>query len=190
MKKKVLSKVQMYDGSQLHSHFGYENGVDGNSIVSFIGPAEVKEHLVDCEDRQIGDFISSKRMIHFIIEIFDVSLREMVVWQRLFITQITDVLSMMFSEKGITMSRDGDDIFVDGKKFSVSIATVSPVSGLIHVGLNIEVGNNCPVKAIGFNEVEGHIITDERNIAFILMGHFVSEFEDIQNACHKVKGVK
>lgn len=190
MKKVFLSEVQMYDGSQLHSHFGYENGVEGNSIVSFIGPAEVKEHLVDCEDKQIGDFISSKRMMHFIIEIFDISLREMVVWQRLFIIQITDILSRMFLERGISVCCDGDDIFVDGKKFSVSIATVSPVSGLIHVGLNIEVGNNCPVKAIGFNEVEGHIITNEREIAFVLMQRFVIEFKGIKKACYKVKGVK
>jgi len=195
MKCKFLDKEQKYDGSQLHSHFGYENGVDGNSIVSFIGPAEVKEHLVDCEDRQIGDFISSKRMMHFIIEIFGgVSLREMVLWQRLFIVQITDFLREMLPKKGISVGRDGDDIFVDGEKFSVSIATLSPVSGLVHVGLNIEVGDNCPVKAIGFNEVAGHIITNsisfERKTAFVLMQWFVTEFESIQKACYKVKGVQ
>ena len=188
MKYKFLNKEIKYDGSQLHSHFGYENGVEGNGIVCFIGPAEVKEHLVDCEDRLINDFISSKRMMHFIIEIFDVSLREMVVWQRLFITQITTFLRENLKKESC---RSGDDIFVGGKKFSVSIATLSPVSGLIHVGLNIEVGDNCPVKAIGFHEIMGHrIFINEKELASVLMSRFVGEFESIQNSCYKVKGVQ
>ena len=186
MKCKFLDKEQKYDGAQLHSHFAYENGVKGNSIVCFIGPAEVKEHLVDCEDRLKNDFISSKSMIHFIIEIFDASLREMVVWQRLFITKVVDFLK----DSSIRdVYRRGDDIMINGKKFSVSIATLSPVSGLIHVGLNIEVGDNCPVEAIGISNIDD-LRYDKESIAYILMNNFVEEFEDIQNDCYKVKGVE
>lgn len=191
MKYKFLDEEQKYDGSQLHSHFGYENGVEGNSIVCFIGPAEVKEHLVDCEDRKNDDFISSEQMLHFIIEIFDVSLREMVVWQRLFIAQIVNLLKRSFPETTSIEEafRAGDDIIIRGRKLSVSIATLSPVSGLIHVGLNINVGEDCPVSAIGFKEF-GDIGYDIKVIAITLMDRFREEFESIQKSCYKVKGVQ
>lgn len=196
MKYKFLDKEQKYDGSQLHSHFGYENGVEGNSIVSFIGPAEVKEHLVDCEDRLKNDFISSEQMMHFIIEIFDVSLREMVVWQRLFIAQIVSYLkekTYLPSYSNIeSVRRGGDDIFVNGKKLSVSIATLSPVSGLIHVGLNIKVGEECPVNAIGFQNFYTNFNYEcaMKQIAELFMGNFIEEFNSIQKSCYKVKGVR
>ena len=189
MKYKFLNKEQKYDGTQLHSHFGYENGVNGDSIVSFIGPAEVKEHLVDCEDRLKNDFIRSESMLHFIIEIFDVSLKEMVVWQRLFITQIVDFLKVLVKSDFNNIHREGDDIFVGGKKFSVSIATLSPVSGLIHVGLNIKVGENCPVIASSFVDLPD-LGYDVKSFAIILMDKFVKEFQDIQDVCYKVKGVQ
>lgn len=197
MKYKFLEKEQKYDGTQLRSLFNYEQGLVGNSIVCFIGPAEVKEHLVDCEDRLNNDFISSKKMMHFIIEIFDISLREAVVWQRLFISQIIDYLKenrYLPNFKGIEnvrVNRRGDDIFIDAKKFSVSIATLSFVSGLIHVGLNINVGNECPVNAIGFQDFynSNNVKCDMKRIAEVLMKNFVEEFEDIQEACYKVKEV-
>lgn len=68
----IVHKVvdQLYDGAQLHHAFCYENGGPlGASIVYFRGPAEVKDHLVDIEDRLADDFIKSKDMWHFIIEI-------------------------------------------------------------------------------------------------------------------------
>ena len=186
---KFLDEEIKYDGSQLHSHFNYEHGVKGNSIVSFIGSTEVKEYLVDCEDRLKNDFIKSEKMMHFIIEVFDISLREMVVLQRLFISQIVDFLKNLACLEGYKIHRSGDDIFYDSKKFSVSIATLSPVSGLIHVGLNIKVGNECPVLAADFNDLleAGY---DMQTVATFIMEHFVSEFESIQNACYKVKGVQ
>lgn len=189
MEYKFLDKEQKYNGSQIRSHFGYENGVNGDSIVCFIGPAEVKEHLVDCEDILKNDFISSEKMMHFIIEIFDVSLREMVVWQRLFITQIVDFLKSLAIPDSNNIHREGDDIFIAGKKFSVSIATLSPVSGLIHVGLNIKVGENCPVIASSFDDLPD-LGYDVRSFAIVLMDRFTREFQDIQEACYKVKGVK
>lgn len=189
MKYKFLNKEIKYNGSQLHSHFGYENGVNGDSIVSFVGPAEVKEHLVDCEDKLKNDFINSEQMLHFIIEIFDISLREMVVWQRLFITQTIDFLKVLAIPNSINIRRERDDIFVRDKKFSVSIATLSPVSGLIHVGLNIKVGENCPVIASSFDDLPD-LGYDVKSFAIILMDRFVKEFQDIQDVCYKVKGVQ
>ena len=55
--------------------------------------------------------------------------------------------------------------------------------------MNIEVGENCPIKAVGFNDLPD-VGCDEKNVAIILMNAFVKEFEDIENACYKVKGVQ
>jgi hypothetical protein len=188
MKYKFLENELKYDGTQLHSLFGYENDLVGNSIVCFIGPAKVREHLVDCEDRLAGDYISSEKMLHFIIEIFDASLRETVAFQRLFISIIVDHLQRRASLEDMSIERKGDDIFINDKKFSVSIATKSLVSGLIHIGLNIEVGENCPVRATGFLDFDKDL--DLASWSRFVMQNFAEEFDNIQQACYKVRSVQ
>ena len=84
--------------------------------------------------------------------------------------------------------RDGDDIMIgDARKLSVSIATLSRFSGLIHVGININVGEGCPVDAIGLDEFMqySHITTFGRRMAFA----FIKEYNDVKNATYKVKEV-
>ena len=183
-------KDQLYDGAQLHHAFCYENGGPlGASITYFRGPAAVKDHLVDIEDRLADDFIKSKDMWHFIIEIPGASLTETVLWQRLFITKYIDWIR---SASTFRISRDGDDIMVEGdnpdeapRKLSVSIATLSRFSGLIHVGINIEVGKGCPVPAIGLMDIG----IDTRFSEYEPAENFVEEYKDILNATYKVSEV-
>lgn len=139
-----------YDGSQLHHAFAYEEmNILGPTISFFTGAANVKEHLVDLEDSLMDDFIASESMAHFIIEIPGADIREAVVWQRLFIRMIAKSLD----EFGIArIVIEGDDIMIDNQKLSVSIATLSRFSALIHVGLNLCVGGKCPVEAVGLDE--------------------------------------
>ena len=173
-----------YDGSQLHHAFAYEQAkVLGATICYFRGSADVKEHLVDLEDSLADDFIKSKEMWHFIIEIPEATITEMVVWQRLFISMCIDNLRKE-CKNPCMVQRMGDDIKVGLRKLSVSIATLSRFSGLIHVGININVGEGCPVSAIGlddFTEDEYSSIFGE-DIATI----FVKEYNDIKNATFKV----
>lgn len=172
-----------YDGSQLRHAFAYERAnVLGATICHFRGGADVKEHLVDLEDSLANDFIQSEEMWHFIIEIPEATITEMVMWQRLFISMCIDNLKN--SCKGLNVTRKGDDIMLGDSKLSVSIATLSRFSGLIHVGINIKVGTLCPVKAIGLSDftMEPYISTFGMRMSSI----FVEEYDDIKDATFKV----
>jgi len=183
-------KDQLYDGAQLHHAFCYENGGPlGASITYFRGPAAVKDHLVDIEDRLADDFIKSKDMWHFIIEIPGASLTETVLWQRLFITKCIEWIENEYGDR-IQIYRKGDDIMLHArpvpKKLSVSIATLSRFSGLIHAGINIEVGEGCPVPATGLKYLVGDKFLE---FASDVSTKFVEEYEDILNATYKVSEV-
>jgi len=124
-------------------------------------------------------------MWHFIIEIPEAAITEMVVWQRLFITLCMDYFRDHV-ERHISLRRLGDDIMVNNRKLSVSIATLSQFSGLIHVGINNDVGDKCPVNAIGLNDFcPVHTGTFGGNIA----ESFVEEYNDVKDATYKVIGV-
>ena len=194
----IVHKVvdQLYDGAQLHHAFCYENGGPlGASIVYFRGPAEVKDHLVDIEDRLADDFIKSKDMWHFIIEIPGATLTETVLWQRKFISICIDKLREENVDP-IRLRQEGDDIIIyhdsdtlingTRRKMSVSIATLSRFSGLIHAGINIEVGEGCPVPAIGLKDLIGGKFL---SFAAHVSHDFVVEYDDILNATYKVSEV-
>lgn len=179
------NKPKKYDGSQLHHAFAYEVALElGPTIVAFRGPAEVNEHLVDLEDSVANDSIKSKDMMHFIIEIPEASIRETVVWQRFFIRMIARNISLT----SIPVEIRGDDIIINHGKLSVSIATLSRFSGLIHVGININVGEGCPVVAIGLNDFWGKTVDFEK-WARDIMESFAAEYDDIVQASYKVVGV-
>lgn len=142
-----------YDGSAIRSHWAYRNfGILGNSLVVFRGKCDVKvEEMIDIEDLRQKKEIKSDDMVHYIIEVFEypnVLLASAL--QKLFIAKLCELLG----EYGIKTSRKGDDIYVDGRKLSISIATVSPVSIKIHIGINVEAkGIPEGVNAIGLEEL-------------------------------------
>lgn len=183
---KTIDLIRMdYDGSQLHHAFAYEQVRElGATICYFRGAARVKEHLVDLEDSLADDFIKSEEMWHFIIEIPEATITEMVVWQRLFISMCIDNLKKRIECRMANITRKGDDIMIGGRKLSVSIATLSRFSGLIHVGININVGKGCPVEAIGLNEftTDGYVSIFGRGMAEA----FVEEYKDVKDATFKV----
>ena len=189
MKAVSLGRMD-YDGSQLHHAFAYEQAKAlGATICYFRGSADVKEHLVDLEDSLADDFIKSEEMWHFIIEIPEATITEMVVWQRLFISMCIDSLRNTLTDPTggyrFNLTRNGDDIMLGDSKLSVSIATLSRFSGLIHVGINIKVGEECPVDAKGLVD----FIDDEvYSSAFgnLMADAFVKEYDDIKNATFKV----
>ncbi|MFA4646959.1 DUF366 family protein [Pyrococcus kukulkanii] len=142
-----------YDGSAIRSHWAYRNfGVLGDSLVVFRGRCDVKiEEMVDIEDLRQRKEIKSDDMIHYIVEVFwhpDVLLASAL--QKLFIARLCE----LFSKKGVKVERKGDDIYVGDRKLSISIATISPVSIKIHIGINVTSrGVPQDVKAIGLQEL-------------------------------------
>lgn len=184
MKTFFIENEIKYIGSQLVPHWIYKNfKIQGDAIVAFIGECEVKlTEMVDIEDVINNEPIYSKSMLSFITEQFNVNLVEGVFRQRLLICIIKELLE----EKGIFVVRNGDDLMINGRKLSVSIATKSATSVLIHTGLNID-SEGAPVKASGLTSELG--IKDIKEFAIDVMKRYSEELEDIKLASTKVRGV-
>lgn len=184
MKTKFIEQTIKYEGHQLAPHWIYKNfKIQGDSIVAFIGECEVKlTEMVDIEDVINNEPIYSRNMLSFISEQFGVGLTEGVYRQRLLICIIKEALE----RRGIKVRRNGDDLFVDDKKLTVSIATKSMTSILIHTGVNID-SQGAPVKASGLTNDLG--ITDIENFAKEIMQKYSEETNDIVLAGTKVRGV-
>ena len=184
MQTKLIEEEIKYIGSQLQPHWIYKNfKMQGDAIVAFIGDCEVKlTEMVDIEDVINNEPIYSKYMLSFITEQFNINLVEGVFRQRLLICIIKELLE----KRGVFVVRNGDDLMINGRKLSVSIATKSTTSILIHTGLNIE-SEGAPVKAAGLTSELG--ITDIRAFAQEVMTAYAEELKDIELASTKVRGV-
>ena len=184
MKTLFIEEEIKYIGSQLAPHWIYRNfKIQGDAIVAFVGECEVKlTEMVDIEDVINNEPIYSKSMLSFISEQFEVGLSEGVLRQRLLITIIKELLE----EKGVFVVRNGDDLMINGRKLSVSIATKSLTSVLIHTGLNI-LSEGAPVAASGLSSELG--ISDIKEFAIEVMKRYSEELGDIKLAVTKVRGV-
>ncbi len=193
MKGKYLKgKTIEYDGSQLSPLWAYVSfDVQGDSIVSFRGPCNVSdEFMVDMEDKRKGAEIVSADMLHFIVEYFGVTIDEIVLVQRLLISTVVDLLKeAIFDESEV--EREFDNIFAyppdedERGKLSVSVATASPVSGLIHLGLNVTT-EGTPVKTSGLNEIG---VEDVDKFAVEVAKRFIQEMKNVKADASKVKPV-
>ncbi|MBX7148906.1 DUF366 family protein [bacterium] len=179
-----IEKETAYNGSQLRSHFILNNtGLYGDGIVAFIGPCDVKlDHMVDLEDVIAKKSIYSESMLHFIVEHFDMDLERMVLRQRLLISLIQTELLDQLDQKIV---RRGDDLYLDEYKLTVSIATTTPVSCVIHTGININ-SNNTPVLTQGLNDFG----INPQAFARAVMNRYAEEIAGVTKACTKVRGVQ
>lgn len=184
MKTKFIDEEIKYIGSQLAPHWIYKNfKIQGDAIVAFVGECEVHlTEMVDLEDIINNEPIYSKSMLSFISEQFGVGLTEGVFRQRLLICIIKELLE----ERSVFVVRNGDDLMINGRKLSVSIATKSITSVLIHTGLNI-LSEGAPVKASGLESELG--IKDIKEFALTVMSRYTDEINDIKLAATKVRGV-
>jgi hypothetical protein len=178
-----------YTGVELRPHYLLtELGLKGPALGAFIGPCRVAtEHLVDWEDRLARDRIEARSMVHFIGEFFGATLREGVLRQRLLMAQMAQSLNHRLEKRGdpaLRLRREGDDLFVKDRKLSVSIVTASPVSQLLHAGINIDPAG-APVPAIGLAELG--IAPEE--FAREVLESFAAEWDSIEWACAKVRPV-
>jgi hypothetical protein len=109
--------------------------------------------------------------------------------QRLLVMIFREILT----EYGVKTKREGDDIFVDERKLSISIASVSLSSAKIHFALNLE-DNGTPddVDTIGLYDitVNGQQIFTEDNLLELInrtVSKFIEELETIENDISKTK---
>ena len=181
-----IDKEIKYTGEQLAPHWIYKNfNIMGNAIVAFIGECEVNlNHMVDIEDVINDEPIYSKKMLSIIEENFNTSLVEMVYKQRLLVTITKELIEKNYPN--VSIVRNGDDLYINSKKLSVSIATKSITSTLIHFGLNID-STGAPVNAADLSTDVG--IEDIKGFAEELLSEYKKETEDIVLAASKVRGV-
>lgn len=184
MLKKFISKEIKYTGGELHSHFAFKKfGLLGDSIIAFIGECDITTlKMVDLEDIKNKSKIYSKKMLHFIIEHFDDNLENIVLKQRLFAHLIADEINKITKRQVICI---GDDIYDKNKKLSISIATVSPVSSMIHFGINV-ISKGTPVITIGLVDYS----INPKNFARIIIKRYINEIKSIEKTKCKVRWIE
>lgn len=152
IKTLFISEKLTYDGTQLSAHWIYRKcDLQGNALISFIGACDVPIHqMVDIEDVKSQSPIYSEAMVHFLGEFFDLDLEKTVYRQRLLMVNIKELLEQKLTR---VLTRKGDDIYDGDLKLTVSIATLTSVSTLIHAGINIS-SHNTPVPTRGLEDYD------------------------------------
>lgn len=186
-----ISTPLKYTGPELRPHFILQKTrLEGSSLIAFVGECDVKtEHLVDWEDKLQNDFIRARKMLHFLGEFFGITLAEGVWIQRLLVARC----HVQLRELGHEVERDGDDLFwtsgpgAERRKLSVSIVTASPVSVLLHLGINLD-AEGAPVQAAGLYDL-GFSDAQVQSWAELMMSQFAEEYRSVLRACVKVRPV-
>ena len=189
---KHVDEIFEYDGSQINPSWAFQEfGIYGSSIITWIGPVNITpDNLKDFAD--VGLEIKSNYMVNFICEFFDQqppNMRIAYLRQRLLVMIFREILT----EYGIQTEREGDDIFVDGGKLSISIARVSLSSAKIHFALNLEdKGTPSDVETIGLFDIkvnDNQVFTNDNLLDLIneTVKRFIDELETIENDISKTK---
>ena len=159
----IIKDQTIYNGDFIHKRFAYkyfrQNTFAVGNIVSFIAPVEVTLNLIDLEDSLEKDYIYSDSMINFCWEIPNLDPFGAVCFQRLFNTNMANIL-YQFIKKPIEMK--GDDIIVHAEhsrgsiiqqkgKASVSITYSKDNVAIGHTGINIDAGKKAPAFAYSTN---------------------------------------
>lgn len=188
MKSLISESSETYDGSQLRSLFNYlQHGVLGDSIVAWIGPCQIPfEHMVDGEDLRAQAKIEGSEMVHFIVELFETQLFAGVCAQRLMASVVMEHLreGSPVRELALSLRRDGDDIYAGEKKLSISIATASPVSSLIHFAVNAS-NRGTPVPTLSLEDLK----IEPRAFAEDVAAAVCKELSTSRDATRKVRSV-
>jgi hypothetical protein len=192
----ILDQITTYNGDLIHKRFAYEflrkNVSPIGDLICFRGAMNVTTNLIDQEDLLAKDYIYSNDAINFCWEIPNLCPFGAVAFQRLFNTQIANILSVRYIQKPIELR--GDDLIVhdvftgsDGKeqtkgKASVSITYSTNNVAIGHTGINIDAGKSAPNFAYSTK------LTDEQVQLFMkdVEAVFYLTVRDIQIATTKV----
>ncbi|WP_455645790.1 DUF366 family protein [Methanosphaera sp.] len=175
-----------YDGSQINPSWAFQEfGVKDSTIVSWLGPMNILgKNLIDYED--VGLDIKGNMMLNFIVEHFDEqpgSLRLAYHRQRMLVMITRDKLL----DYGIKTTQDGDDIFINNKKLSVSIATASISSMKMHFALNITVDGTPEDVETSALEDNGMTIEQIHQLQDSIAETYIETIETIEKDIVKTK---
>ncbi|MBP1946801.1 DUF366 family protein [Methanobacterium petrolearium] len=188
MKQINLEPGMLYDGSQIKPMWAFQRlGLKGSSIVSWRGPMNIQpDELIDYED--VGLEIKSDEMLHFIIEHFDAQPADMRLCyhrQRILVMIVQNLLR----EIGIITHRKGDDLYCDGGKLSVSIASCSVSSMKIHFAMNITTqGTPENIKTAGLMECSENLdMLKVSKLSDNISKTYIDEILDIEEDISKTR---
>jgi hypothetical protein len=178
---RILDGDVAYTGVELRSGWVAERtGLSGDAAAGFVGACHVaNENLVDLDDARAGFFIAAASMAHVIVE-HACPLEVAVLRQRLLVALLGELLR----KRGKRMRREGDDLYYDDRKLTVSIAAPSSATCLIHLGINVDPAG-APVPAVGLTEMR----IDPREILTELLREYRSELASVAHATTKVRTV-
>ena len=145
-----LDEPIRYDGAQLKAHWLLDRtGLVGDALVGFRGACAVETaEIADLADLD-GPGIAADDMVHLLWECFShPDLLLAVHRQRLLAAQALEVVRELAPSEPAGLRRDGDDLYVGQDKLSISIATVTPVSSLVHFAVNVS-ATGAPVPITG-----------------------------------------
>ncbi|MBC8416866.1 DUF366 family protein [bacterium] len=161
----IVKDIPVYDGDILHSRFAYKffrnKTLPIGNILAFRAPMRVEaDGMIDLEDTLANDYIYSEDALNFLWEIPNMNEFGAVAWQRLFNTQVANILSSKYLKAPIEV--DGDDLMVHKEhdqhgiiqpsgKCSVSITYCSNGTALGHTAINVTAGRQAPAFAFSTN---------------------------------------
>ncbi|MBD3192214.1 MAG: DUF366 family protein [Candidatus Heimdallarchaeota archaeon] len=182
-----FSNRESYTGKQIHPLWALDNlGIAGDSFVIFRGSMNIsREEMIDVRDivreRTMADIlIAGDDCLHFIIEMFDDQPANLkIAYHRLHLLAFI-VQRFLEQELQIALEKKGTDLYYQGQKINVAIATCSNNSAKIHFGLNVvSTGVPAHVKAIGLKEINRDIVLE--NLALTIAKTFITELEAIKD---------
>lgn len=161
----IVEDIKIYDGNLLHHRFAYSffrnKVLPIGNIIAYRAPMKVEtDGMIDQEDVLNNEFIYSDDAINFLWEVPGIDTLGAIAYQRLFNTNMANILSTKYLKKPIEV--DGDDLIVHAEheqhgiiqpkgKCSVSITHVRDGAALGHTGINIKAGRNAPSFAYSTN---------------------------------------
>ena len=178
---RILEGEVAYTGVELRSGWvAARTGLSGDAAAGFVGPCHVpNENLVDLDDARAGFFIKAASMAHVIVE-HACTLDVAVLRQRLLVAMLGELLR----KRGKRMRREGDDLYYDDRKLTVSIAAPAPSTCLIHLGINVDPAG-APVPAVGLTEMR----VEPLEVLNELLTRYGQELAAVAQAATKVKTV-
>jgi hypothetical protein len=185
MRSLFVKEEILFTGEQLTSFWAFRNyDIPGDNIVAFIGPCEIDEkYIIGIDHFKKKTEIKSERMLHFLVEHFDLDLEKAILKQKLLVDILKDKLNHRL--KGDVLQRWGDDLFDTDFKLTVSATVRTSVSTKIHLGINVS-SQNTPVKTKGLEDYG----IDPRDVSQAVMDQYRLDMRLIGDKLWRIRSIQ
>jgi hypothetical protein len=181
MKSLFVEGEIAYTGEQLRPHWAFITfELAGDSIVGFVGPYRASpEFTSDLRESKDGVESEEGTMLHLVVEHFGSDLLRILLCQRLLLGIARDKLNHRLG--GDLLQIWGDDICDGNERITTCSATVSTLSGKIHLGIRIK-----PTKGKGLKDYD----VSPRELGEVIMDQYRLELFRIQQKLSTTRSVQ